>query len=560
MTETLSPWADAQKWKENWEVVAEIPGGGQGAAYSVRRGGDHAPGFLKVIKSKKDHERRARFSREANAYDTMRVLGVPRLIESNAHHHADLQFEPYIVTEWIEGPTLTKWRLGQTSVSLAVAVDMTIRLTSILDGCHGEGVVHRDIKPDNIILKGSEPGQPWLLDFGLNHHDMPEIDFRTEDWQEVGNRFLRLPELSAGSLLKQDPRSDVSFVAGILFFLLTGQHPGLLEDQDGKLPHRRPAVLASIQAAAGDRLMRLAALFDRAFAPRIEGRFPTATALRTRLEELMEGTPDNSSYEDDLRHLREVLDTPDQERLAKVSQGMNQGFTAAMRLVRALLPKVGHGLSVEPTSNNFLGERGHYHLMVLNAARESLATITFEMDATGDEFALSVGGAPAYRTSIEAPDWGEPLGIAANRPLVSQLKKALLNPTGLPPEAVYFKEMEPKSTIELAQAEASKAGRPILAFVYDPTQHERGQLDHGLRYFLQNKKTRDAMNGAFVTALVPLPNFSAANPCLEGLSMERSRWVVLDPDLKSKEEAVIYANGEEGEKIMERLVARYAPH
>lgn len=272
----------------------------------------------------------------------------------------------------------------------------------------------------------------------------------------------------------------------------------------------------------------------------------------------MEETPDSPSYEDDLRHLREVLDTPDQARLAKVSQGMSQGLTAAMRVVRALLPKVGHGLSIEPISHNFLGDSGHYHLTVLNAARDSLATITFEMVATGDEFALSVGGAPAYRTSIDAPDWGDALGAAANPPLVSQLKKALLNPTGLPPEAVHFKEVEPKSTIEFAHAEASASGRPILAFVYDPSQHERGQLDHGLRYFLQNKKTRDAMNSTFVTALVPLPNFSAANPCLEGLSMERSRWVVLDPDLKSKEEAVIYANGEEGERIMEMLVARHA--
>lgn len=559
MTALQSPWTDIKKWKDHWEVVAEIPGGGQGQAYSVRRSGGDQTGFLKVIKSKKDPERRARFSREANAYDTIRVAGVPRLIESNAHHHSDLEFESFIVTEWVDGPTLTRWRQDQPSVSLHVAVDLTIRLASILDSCHGEGVVHRDIKPDNIILKASDPTQPWLLDFGLNHHDMPEIDFRTEDWQEVGNRFLRLPELSAGSLLKQDPRSDVSFVAGILFFLLTGQHPGLLEDQDGKLPHRRPAQRASLESVAGGRLMRLAAFFDRAFAPRIEARFATARALRERLEELMEETPEHPSYEDDLRHLREVLDTPDQARLAKVNQGMTEGLTASMRVVRALLPKLGHGLSIEPAGCNFLGDSGHYHLTVLNAARESLAAITFQMEAAGDEFALTVCGTPAYRTPVDAPDWGEALGVAANPHLAAHLRNALLDPSGLPPEAVHFKEVQPRSTIELAQAEAAASGRPILAFVYDSSQHERGRLDHGLRYFLQNKKTRDAMNATFVIALVPLQNFAAANPALDGLSMERSRWVILDSDLKSKEEEVIYANGEEGERIMERLVARYAP-
>ena len=141
------------------------------------------------------------------------------LIESNAHRWEDAEFEPYIATDFIEGPTLSRWRDAQTYVPLGTAIETTRQLLAILSACHASGVVHRDVKPDNVILADADPGCPVLLDFGLNYHESEDDGFATEHGQEVGNRFLRLPELSAGSPLKQDPRSDLSFVAGILFYI-----------------------------------------------------------------------------------------------------------------------------------------------------------------------------------------------------------------------------------------------------------------------------------------------------------------------------------------------------
>ena len=233
MTATLSPWVDDPTWKEHWQKLDTLDGGGQGEAYRARRQSDGKIGFLKTIKSRKDAERRARFFREATAYDSFGVEGIPRLIESNAHRHADEGFALFIVTEFIVGNTLRSWREAQATVSLETAVVITSRLLAILQACHAEGCVHRDVKPDNIILEGGDPSRVWLLDFGIGYHDLADIDFRTEDWQEVGNRFLRLPELSAGSLSKQDPRSDICFAAGILFYVLTGDHPDVLEDSEG---------------------------------------------------------------------------------------------------------------------------------------------------------------------------------------------------------------------------------------------------------------------------------------------------------------------------------------
>ncbi len=99
-------------------MVQPVQGGGQENAWRVRRKGDGRDGFLKAIKAKRDPERRARFSREANAYATVPVRGNPRLIESNAHLWEDATVEPYLVTEFIEGPTLRQWRESRDLVSL----------------------------------------------------------------------------------------------------------------------------------------------------------------------------------------------------------------------------------------------------------------------------------------------------------------------------------------------------------------------------------------------------------------------------------------------------------
>ena len=122
--------------------------------------------------------------------------------------------------------------------------------------------MHRDVKPDNIILADDDPGRPVLLDFGLSFRKGSDIDFETEHGQEVGNRFLRLAELSAGSFLKHDERSDLSFAAGILFYLLTGEPPYILQDANGRLPHQRDEAFAMLQDLAGARLARLTSLFD----------------------------------------------------------------------------------------------------------------------------------------------------------------------------------------------------------------------------------------------------------------------------------------------------------
>jgi eukaryotic-like serine/threonine-protein kinase len=550
---------DSAKWQERWEILEALGGGGQGDAYRARRFSDGQIGFLKTIKSKKDPERRARFFREASAYDAFRISGIPSLIESNSHRHDDMGFDPYIVTTFVEGPTLRKWRESEQDVSLETAVQTTKALLRILEDCHSAGCLHRDVKPDNIILEDGDPSRPFLLDFGLNHHDLPSIDFQTEDWQEVGNRFLRLPELSAGSVLKQDPRSDLSFAAGILFYLITAEHPDVLQDAEGRLPHQRSRALAKLQAVAGPHFRRLAAVFDNSFAPIIADRSSNASVMLDSLEGLMKEGELGQTADDDLAAILQVVDTASQRRRVATTARLQDALRQVQKVFHAVEQTLGGAFTIGQTGFGVDGQAGKNTLFWTQpGSSERLLSTTYEVREAGEELVFRLSGETVFRTNISAPDYGDDFRTTVTKWVLARLRATVSDPDALPPEADYFVEVRPFARLSDAATHAAQTEKKILAFVYDPTQPERGRLDHGLRYFLQNRRTRDAMNAAFVTALVPISQIAANSDVLNDLSMEQSRWIVFDSGLNPLEQAVIYANPQEGERIMGDLAQRYS--
>ena len=558
MTGDQKNWIDHAKWSEGWTCVEILPGGGQGHARRARRKLDQHVAFLKVIKAKNNSERQARFFREASAYDTIRAQGVPRLIESNAHRWEDAEVEPYIATEFIKGPTLRQWREAQPRVEVSIAIETARVLLTTLGACHAGGVVHRDVKPDNIILADGDSGRPVLLDFGLNYHEIEGVGFETEYGQEVGNRFLRLPELSAGSPLKQDPRSDLSFVAGILFYMLTGQNPDLLQDAEGHLPHQRHDNHAKMRRVVGSGLTRLLALFDTAFAPQIAYRFADADVMSEKLEGVMKPRVVGRSEEDLLKDIRETVDTQAARRRADTHARLGEALKQIQRVHEDTRKFLGFPVNLSQSNWNISETLGRNTLgWIEPGSDEALLSVKCEVREAGDEIVISLSGEPVFRTSTAAPRYGEPFDEVVRRWLLARLHDSVTNPDSLPPEADNFREHRPFGSLDDAKAEAYRTGRNILAFVYDPTQEQRGRLQHCLGYFLENRKTLDTINGAFVLALVQLPQVAAVTAILKNESMERSRWIVFNPDLAPLEQSVILANPQEGERIARDLANRF---
>lgn len=231
----LKKWSDSKKWDENWVVKQEIIGGGQATAKLVRHKVDGTLAFLKILSRQADIERRARFFREASAYATANHDGIPKLVESNAHHHEDLSYKVYLLTEFISGPTVTQYLEDNGALNFVAASTVLNALADTVQYCHENEWVHRDIKPDNIILRNSKLEEPVLLDFGIAYKSGVVDEFATDYAQELGNRFLRLPEMSAGSTAKQDRRTDISFLGGIFYYLMAAQTPSILTDHDGRM-------------------------------------------------------------------------------------------------------------------------------------------------------------------------------------------------------------------------------------------------------------------------------------------------------------------------------------
>ena len=190
---------------------------------------------------------------------------------------------------------------------------------------------------------------------------------------------------------------------------------------------------------------------------------------------------------------------------------------------------------------------------------EALLSVKCEVREAGDEIVISLSGEPVYRTSIDAPLYDNSFDEKLRFWLIDRLHNTVTNPDSLPPEADNFRENRPFGSLEDAKEEAHRTGRNILAFVYDPTQEQRGRLQHCLGYFLENRKTLDTINAAFVLALVQLPQVTAVTSILNNESMERSRWIVFDLDLEPLEQAVILGNPQDGERIARELANRFGP-
>ena len=91
--------------------------------------------------------------------------------------------------------TLRTYRTRSTTDSGHQIIPQVLKILRVV---HSNGIWHRDVKPNNIILADGKPNFPALVDFGLSNQKVQYFGFTTEDGQEVGNRFLQLPELRHG--------------------------------------------------------------------------------------------------------------------------------------------------------------------------------------------------------------------------------------------------------------------------------------------------------------------------------------------------------------------------
>ncbi len=305
-------------WKNNWKSTNETPKeGGQGKVIQVQNINGNEFGALKVMHDSQAHNssRRERFHQEIEALNNLNHKGVPKVKEFKS----DLEkTNPYFITEWIDGQDLNE-AVQKSKFTIEEALKFTRNLALIVDACHQAGIIHRDIKPQNIRIR---EGNPVLIDFGICWiiDENEKKKGNTPLGEELGNRFLRLPELTAGSLDKHQKICDVTFIVGILFFLITNKHPRQLKDSDNKMPHERLTVLEFSSLSADPLWDKIKRIFNIGFQQSSSLRFNSCIELIEYIDNVLQPSAEKD-IDDELNEyqieLAELINTDELQQRRK---------------------------------------------------------------------------------------------------------------------------------------------------------------------------------------------------------------------------------------------------
>ena len=216
--------ASGSRLKEvgGFEIVRKIGQGGMGAVFQARQKSLDRIVALKILPPSvaKDAAFIERFQREARASAKLNHPHIVQGIDVGKDEATGLW---YFAMEYVDGPSLMQILKEQKVLPEERALAITRDVAKALECAASQSIVHRDIKPDNILLTGQ--GEPKLADLGLAKQLSSEDPSVTQSGQSVGTPFYMAPEQARGASDEIDTRTDIYALGGTLFHLVTGQPP-----------------------------------------------------------------------------------------------------------------------------------------------------------------------------------------------------------------------------------------------------------------------------------------------------------------------------------------------
>lgn len=272
-----------------YEIRSQLGTGGMGEVYLAQDTVLDRNVALKILPPHlaEDADRMSRFVREAKSAS---ALNHPNII--TIHEIGELDGLHFIATEYIAGETL-KTRLERDWLDLKSTLDIALQVISALDAAHRAGIVHRDIKPDNIMVR--DDGIVKVLDFGLlklTTKDRSEVDsegvtkmqVRTSVGVIMGTTAYMSPEQARGQ--EMDARTDIWSFGCVLYEMLTNQqafHGETMTDVLANIIHREPD---SILAHRRDTPAELERIIAKAIHKNRDERYQSAKELWHDVQQL----------------------------------------------------------------------------------------------------------------------------------------------------------------------------------------------------------------------------------------------------------------------------------
>ena len=199
-----------------YEVVGRLGAGGQGAVFLGRaRNGDHVAIKLLHAQMAGDPAARARFTREVTAAQKVEPFCTARVLEADVHGD-----QPYVVSEFIDGPSLHDVVVHNGPRGAAELERLAIGTVTALAAIHEAGIVHRDFKPNNVMLAADGPR---VVDFGIARTVNSQESAVTATGMVVGTPGYLAPEQLTGAPLT--PAVDIFAWGATMVFAGTGQSP-----------------------------------------------------------------------------------------------------------------------------------------------------------------------------------------------------------------------------------------------------------------------------------------------------------------------------------------------
>ena len=294
-----------------FELLRELGRGAQATVWLAHDPRLDREVALKLLSGDADASTRHEWMNEARAVSRLKHPNIVPVFEADEH-----EGQPYLVFEYVEGPTLQALRRKRPSMPAREAVTLLLGVLDALVAAHDEGIVHRDLKPSNILLGGD--GRPRVMDFGIAARTTAPGSKKAAGagWEAglvVGTPGYMSPEAARG----ETPQAAMDvFSAGVMLAELLAGTP-LLKESD---PYRAIArvqtedLLLPAHVKVDDTLR---GIVQRALARQTEQRYDSAKAMHLALsawltpaEAKPSGEGGHSTLEFLLRRMRSKTDFP----------------------------------------------------------------------------------------------------------------------------------------------------------------------------------------------------------------------------------------------------------
>ncbi len=271
-TNVVDPFSPGSFFADRFRLGEPLGTGGMGAVFRAEDLMDQRPVAIKVLlKGAQDEQARQRFERESQILASIDHPGIVSILR---HGYATRRRVPWLAMELLEGETLRQQIQRRGPMDPPRVAAILSHVADALEAAHAQGVIHRDLKPDNIFL--TETGSVKLLDFGLS------LSLSAKKLTATGTvigtpRYMAPEQITAAH--DAGAAADIYALGVVIYECLTGESPFIASDQGQLLGAILQGRLEPLRSRRPDLPEALQAVVERAMARAPDDRFPTPGAM-----------------------------------------------------------------------------------------------------------------------------------------------------------------------------------------------------------------------------------------------------------------------------------------